>query len=249
MKVCFNGCSFTVGDGFPVNHRDKFIYDRIISKKFNFESDNIAVGGSSNYKIFMRSADAIISNKYDLVVTQWSALHRIWLHPGPDANFFVNDTQHPDFKYRDLYLTKSQKKTFANTLLLMNHDYQNIIDLVDYCCFLKHMAGKTKLIFINGLLPWTKDLATPLGTDLSNSLSKYTKTILDFDNRSDSETVEFFKKLQHKFAELDSSLWINLFDSFSANSVDVGPLGHHPGPESHKWMANQLENYLTTQYS
>jgi len=85
MKVCFNGCSITVGEGFSFEQRDSFIYDRLVSKKFNFESDNIAVAGSSNYKIFMRSAKAIMSGKYDLVVTQWSALNRVWLHPGPET--------------------------------------------------------------------------------------------------------------------------------------------------------------------
>lgn len=244
MKVCFNGCSLTVGEGFPVDHRDEFIYDRIVSKKFNFDSKNIAIGGSSNYKIFMRSADAIISGKYDLVVTQWSALNRLWLHPGPDVNFFVNDTRCPDFEYRDLYLTKRQKETFTNTLLVMNHDYQNILDLVDYCAILKRISGPTTLIFINGLVPWTDDLAMPLGTDLSKTLSTYSKNLVDFNNREDLEIVEIFKKLQTKFAELDTSLWVNVFDSFMGNVVDQGPEGHHPGPVSHKWMASQLENYL-----
>lgn len=245
MKVCFNGCSLTVGEGFPVNQRDEFIYDRLVSKKFNFDSDNIAVGGSSNYKIFMRSASAVMSGQYDLVITQWSALNRVWLHPGPDCNFFVNDSRFPDFRYRDLYLSKHQKKIFTDTLLLMNHDYQNIQDLVDYCTILKRLSGSTKLVFINGLLPWTKDLVNPIGTDLSLSFSDYSKSILDFDRRDDSEIIGMFKKLQDKFAELDTSLWVNVFDSFFKNMTDHGPEGHHPGQASHKWMASKLENYLT----
>mgnify|MGYP003339309272 FL=1 len=81
MNVCFNGCSFTVGEGFPVDQRENYIYDRILEQTLNFKRANIAVAGSSNYLIFMRSADAILSGDYDCVITQWTALNRLWLCP------------------------------------------------------------------------------------------------------------------------------------------------------------------------
>jgi hypothetical protein len=247
MKVCFNGCSFTVGEGFPIEQRDSFIYDRLVSKKFNFESDNIALSGSSNYKIFMRSVDAILSNKYDLVITQWSALNRVWLSPGPDSDFFTNDTKYPTFKYRDIHLSKEEKNKFKDTLLLLNHDFSNIIDLIKYCNILTNINNtKTQVIFVNGLVPWTQDIATPLTSDLSNCLSKYSKEILDFDNRDNDEIIKFFKILQDNFIKLDTSRWVNLFESFRNNAVDIGPEGHHPGPKSHAWMANKIEDYLQT---
>jgi len=244
MKVCFNGCSFTVGEGFSVDQRDHFIYDRLVAKKFNFDSENIAIGGSSNYKIFMRSAQALLSRKYDLVVTQWSALNRVWFKPGPDSDYFVNDHKHSDFKYREIYLSRKQKEAFNNTILMLNHDYQNILDLIDYCNFLSAIAGTTKIIFINGLVPWTKDLNSLDILNLSMDLSDYTKEILDFNNRDDYEITKFLTSLQNKFSTLDQLSWVNLFDSFDKNTVDSGPEGHHPGPLSHSWMANQLEHYL-----
>lgn len=246
MKVCFNGCSFTVGEGFAEHQRDQYIYDRLLSKQFGFDSTNVAIGGSSNYTIFMRSAREIISNKYDLVITQWTALNRIWLYPGPDTVFFTNDQRFPDYKYRDLYLSASDKKTFCNTLRLMNHDFNNIIELVDYCNILCNLAGSnsTRVIFVNGLLPWQHDFVQPLSDDLEQSLSEYTKSMLDFDNRPDHEIVEFFTKLQIKFLDLDQSKWSNLFTSFMSAATDTGPKGHHPGLASHKWMADNISNYL-----
>ena len=248
MKVCFNGCSFTVGEGFPEQQRDQYIYDRLLSQRFNFESTNVAVGGSSNYTIFMRSAAEIVSNKYDLVFTQWTALNRVWFYPGPDTEFFTNDQRSPDYNYRDLYLNTNQKKTFCDTILLMNHDYNNILELVDYCTILTRLAelNSTKLVFINGILPWQDDLSKPLGTDLSSSLSAYTKSILDFENRSDDEIIKFFTKLQTKFTKLDQSLWANLFTSFAKKAAvtDTGPLGHHPGIASHQWMANTIAEHM-----
>lgn len=246
MNICFNGCSFTVGEGFMPTQRDEFIYDRLVSRKLNLNATNIATPGASNYKIFMSSASAILSGNYDLVVVQWSALNRIWLHPGPDSNFFVNDKVSLDFKCRELYLNKLQKEIFRNTLLLMNHDYQNIIDLVDYCKILTTLASPTKVIFVNGLVPWTADISIPLTDNLSDCMSSYSKEILDFDNRNDAEVIKLFKILQDKFGELDRTRWVNLFDSFQKNTVDIGPEGHHPGPKSHAWMAEKIESYLVT---
>jgi hypothetical protein len=248
LKTCFNGCSFTVGEGFPEDQRKYYIYDRLLSDHYDFDLTNIAIGGSSNYNIFMRSASAIMNQTYDIVFTQWSALNRMWLSPGPDAKFFINDTKCPDFQYREIYLSPTQKQKFNETLLMLNHDYQNIIDLIDYCNILTNLASKlsTKIIFINGLVPWTTDLSTPLGDDLSSSLSPYFKDILDFNNRSDDETIKFFSELQIKFTELDLSKWVNVFDSFHKNISDRGPEGHHPGIKSHQWMADQISTYLTT---
>lgn len=248
MNVCFNGCSFTVGEGFPESLREYYIYDRLLEQKFKFNRTNIAKGGSSNYTIFMRSADAILSGKYNCVITQWSALNRIWLSPGPDSDFFVNDTRNPDFRYREIYLNAAQKKTFTSTLLMLNHDYQNIFDLIDYCNILISLSKftNTLCIFVNGLVPWESDLSIQLDdhTNFDKNLSMYTKNILDFDHRDDNEIYKFFTKLQHKFSKLDESKWVNIFNSFYKNSTDKGPQGHHPGPKSHSWMADQIDEYL-----
>ena len=247
MNICFNGCSFTVGEGFPDDLRELYIYDRLLEKQFNFNRTNIARSGSSNYTIFMRSAAAIMSNQYNCVITQWSGLNRIWLNPGPDSVFFIND-QLPEFKYRNIHLTKNEKNIFKNTLLLLNGDYNNIIDLIQYSKILELLAKlhNAKLGFINGLVPWKNDLVRSLDTDLSSSLSNYSKSILDFDNRDDYEIIKFFQQLQEHFATLNQSLWINLFDSFQENVQDQGPEGHHPGIISHRLMADKTSKFLIT---
>jgi hypothetical protein len=247
-RACFNGCSFTAGEGFSVETRDTYIYDRLVARHYSFESENIAVGGSSNYKIFMRSCQALLSNEYDIIFTQWSVLNRIWLSPGPDSVFFINDLKHPDFQYRNIYLSKKEKDRLRDVLQLLNHDYQNILDLVDYCHVLENLAknSKTKIVFINGLVPWANDLIQPIGNNLDKSLSEYTKSILDFDLRDDDEIIRFFTVLQEKMLTLDQKYWVNIFNSFQSNVVDVGPEGHHPGVKSHQQMADQIINYIDT---
>lgn len=247
MNICFNGCSFTVGEGFPVEQRELYIYDRLLEKKFKFNRTNIASGGSSNYTIFMRSAEAIISEKYNCVISQWSALNRLWLSPGPDSVFFINDAS-PEFRYRNIHLSGKEKTTFKDTLLLLNGDYSNIIDLIRYTRILESLAKihNVKLAFINGLVPWTDDLTRPLSADLSNSMSTYSKDLIDFDSREDDEIIKFFQQLQEHFATLNQAHWVNLFDSFIKNTKDCGPEGHHPGIESHKWMADKTADFLIT---
>lgn len=243
MNVCFNGCSYTVGAGFDVDDREH-VYDRLLTSKFGFKSDNIARNGSSNYTIFMRTANAIISGNYDLVFVQWSIISRMWLSPGPECYYFLNDN-YKEFNYREIRLSEKEKLKFDNTLLMLNHDYQNIFNLIDYCTILNSLAkNKTTVIYINGLLPWAQDLVTPLSGDLSSSLSNYSKQMLDFEHRDDEEIIKYFTKLQNKFKELNLSQWVNIFNSFHNNSVDHGPLGHHPGIKSNRWMANQIETFL-----
>jgi hypothetical protein len=94
------------------------------------------------------------------------------------------------------------------------------------------------------LIPWQSDLIKPLGTDLEQSLSSYSKSILDFVNRSDDEIIEYFSKLQQKVATLNKSNWVNLFESFQSNICDIAPAGHHPGIKSHEWMADKITDFL-----
>jgi len=246
MNICFNGCSFTQGQGFSENQRDLYIYDRILEKQFLFKRTNIANEGSSNHTIFMRSAESIISGNYNCIVTQWSALNRLWLYPGPDSEFFTNDKNLSDFVYRDIRISAKERKRLKDTLLLLNGDYRNIIELVKFTKILEALAEPKhiKLVYINGLVPWTDDLIKPLDHDLAQSLSDYSKDLLDFDRRDDDEIIEFFTQLQKQFKTLNQSLWVNLFDSFQNNMQDLGPEGHHPGINSHQWMANETSKFF-----
>lgn len=243
-SACFTGCSLTVGEGFAPDQRDQFIYDRLVAERCGFQRTNLAKGGNSNHEIFLTAARAI-PQEFDIIFVQWSALNRIWLYPGPDCEWFTNDGQ-PEFRYRELFLDHKSKSLFQEQLLMMNHDYHNIFFLVDYCHILEKLAkyhGKN-LVFINGLVPWCDDLINPVGKDLASSLSDYSKSILDFDHRDDAEIIQLFSKLHQKMITVDLSKWVNIWQSFQKLTVDVGPLGHHPGMKSHAIMADLIVQHL-----
>lgn len=247
IKTCWLGCSFTWGEGFDDLDREQYIYDRVVSKEMGWHHNNQAKSGASNHMIFLAAAQNLLSKQHDRVFVQWSALSRIWLFPGPDAQYFVNDQRHPDFTYRDLHITAKDKKKLNNLLLLLNHDYHNILHLIDYCCILENLAQHVgqDVIFINGLVPWTRDLDSDIANDdLSASMTAYTKCLLDFDHRDDAEMISAFKILRAKFKTLSQHLWVNLFDSMHDHMIDTGPLGHHPGVQSNRQMADRIIDFL-----
>ena len=55
------------------------------------------------------------------------------------------------------------------------------------------------------------------------------------------------QELQDNFATLRQENWVNLFQSLQDRGSDTGPLGHHPGIESHMWLAGEIINYMEKQ--
>lgn len=245
--LCFNGCSFTYGEGFSESDRIKYTYPYTISNEYNTPIENIAIKGSSNYLIFMRSAEAIQSGRFSAVFTQWSALNRLWLFPGPDTSYFTADEISSSYSYREIHLSTQRKKTFNDTIRMLNGDYQNLFDLVDYCKILDSLALKNNVqtYYVNGLLPWTPDLFDVSAYDnMENDFSLYTKQILDFDHRSDAEITHFHHRISKKLKTLNTKNWINMFSSILSNIVDRTPVNQHPGIKTNEWVANKIIKYM-----
>ena len=248
---CFNGCSFTFGEGFNTCDRTKYTYPYVVGKKTNTKVKNIAVKGSSNYLTFMRSASAIQSNMYDIVYTQWTMPTRLWLFPGPDTQFFTNDSKNTEYTYREIHLSVRAKRNLVNTLLMLNGEYQNLLELVDYCQILDSLAKvkNIKSYYINGLLHWTEDLFMNNDySDMSNGFSKYTKNLLDFDNRDDTELKEFHYNLSNKLNTLNINNWVNIFESIDSNIIDTTPAKHHPGIKTNEWVADKIITHMGNNY-
>ena len=246
MKVAFTGCSMTRGDGFDMACLAPEIWPNIISQVFEFDSENLSISGASNLRIFQTASTAILSKKYDLVFCQWTVLDRLWLSPGPDVWYFLTGDGKDSFEYCDVKLNQQEKTDLERMITQLNHDYQNIIELVDYVNVLEDLARyhQVKIAHVNGMVPWQSDLADENTANDFSTMSEYTRQLLNFDNRDDTEIQQLFLKLHKKFTQMNPQHWINLFDSFQSQTVDVGPLGYHPGPRSHVSMGNLVRNYL-----
>jgi hypothetical protein len=247
MRFTFIGCSFTVGVGLEFEKNDPDNYANIISKKYNAITNNIAIGGNSNYNIFIAALNEILFNTPDKIFVQWSALNRLFLYPGPDIELPLSHTiVDNDYEYRNIFYSKKELQKFTDTYHILNHDYNNLLVLINYCKILTEISkDKTQLIFINGMLPWTDEIVDKnVPKNFNEKLSNYTKEILDFDSRDDNELLDFFTRLNIAVTELDQTLWVNIFNSMANNKPDLGIDNAHPGPKSHRQYADMIINYI-----
>jgi len=246
QKFTFTGCSFTVGVGLPDEKTDPTNYTNLISAHCNAQSNNLAVGGNSNYNIFMAAVNALLFDTPDILFVQWSELNRHWLYPGPCIKLPIAGQEMEELIGIDQYFTKDKLQKFSDQFRLLNHDFHNLLSVANYCKILQTLAAnKCQVVFINGLLPWTKEIKyKQSATDPAKYFSKYTKSLLTIDQLPDQDIVKHFTQLTEAVGTLDKTLWSNMFDSMMCNVIDRGLDNIHPGPESHKKYASMIINHL-----
>lgn len=223
ISVYFGGCSITQGAGFPGEKADPRIYPNLVCASLGKKCDNDAEGGSSNLKIFTKAAKALVDRRSNIYVVQWSALHRHWLYPAPDQGFFISSDSNPDLNDRD--------RRFVAHFQLLNHDYGNIMSLIDYTRILTQMAldAHAEIFFVNGLITWSRDFL--YGSVDSESVEELLGDL------SKDKQINYFESLKNNMELVDWTRWVNPWESIHQLTVDQGPLGHHPGITTHHKIA------------
>lgn len=246
-KFTFLGCSLTVGEGLVEEKADSNNYVNIVSGHYKVKANNLAKFGNSNYNIFLAALNEILYGDQDILFVQWSAPNRHWLYPNLDSNFIITaGSKQKNIKYLDTFYSSKFLQNFADQFLLLNHDYHNLLQLSNYCQILESISkDKTRLVFINGLVPWTKEIKySSSGSDPAKYFSKYTKELLSVSLLPDNEIQKFFTVLHKTVKRLDSKLWVNMFNSMLVESIDFGIDNKHPGIKSHAHFASMIINYL-----
>lgn len=243
----FIGCSITKGEGLPDEENDENNYANIVGTYFNAKVKNLSKSGNSNYNIFINALNELLYEKSNILFLQWSGLQRHWIYPDLDLVFpITNLAPKKDLSYLNTKFTKQFLKNFTDQFLLLNHDYHNILQLLNYCKILETIAGdQIKLVYINGLLPWTKEiLYRESATDPVKYFSDYTKDLLSIDLLPDEDIDLFFNKIHEGIKQTNKNNWVNMFNNISSLAVDFGLDNLHPGPESHKKVAKLIINKL-----
>jgi hypothetical protein len=222
--IYFGGCSITMGAGYPEQQQDSRIYANIVAGAMHTHADNQAEGGSSNLKIFTRAAKALLDRAHDAYFVQWSALHRHWVYPSPKQGFYIGS-------YADNGLAD---QSFVAQYQLLNHDYSNIMSVIDYTRILQQMADDAScdIWFVNGMLPWTEDMLT------GDDASQYAQQL--YQGLTDQETQDFKQRLQNNLELVDWNQWINPWISIADMQSDNAPLDTHPGPDTHATLAKMI---------
>lgn len=248
ITIAFAGGSIPLGIGFKDADQSPEIYPQIVATHLNSKLINLGIVGGNNYEIFMSACKCLLENTLDIIVVEWNTFQRYRFHPLPDSSLFVSSHETTEtYTNNRVPLAKTDLNMLQKLTLLCNHDYQHILTLVDYCNILVRLAGaETKVIFLNGHIPWEKDLLNTYSkhSDLFAELSEYTKSVIEFDTRGDKEIQQLLTDLTARVQTLDKKLWPNMFDSFTQQKVDVLADGVHPGPKSHALYADMIIKHL-----
>jgi hypothetical protein len=240
MKILVNGCSFTYGDGFLDHERDSISYSGLLAKDLSAEVVNVAIPGSSNLEILLRTLQTTQFQSFDLIVVQWTELQRYWFEPCLGWHYRTATQVDTEWTH-GIHLTKKQRKNLRDQLSMLTGDHKALLDLAYFCQILIQYFSN-KVIFLNGLLPITTDLFCPLPTENYNMytyFSDFTKSVLEFNDKPDDDIKKYHTQLVQAF-QPSLGNWANIDNSWKKNIVDVATEGHHPGPKSHRWAADQI---------
>jgi len=247
--IAFFGGSNLIGVGYPDGIDSKDIYPNIIAGQ-GYSIKNYGIAGASSYEIFLTCMYHLAqTTSPDIVFIEWNMLTRHRFYPAPEVKLSVSaEVTMPDSWSHCVPIPKKQIEKFQKILLLLDGEYHRMLTLLTYCEIIQNICKlkNIELIMISGNILWTEDLFKPHTneSDLSSSLSDYSKELLDFDNRNDSEILSLLLELRQHFNLLDLEKWVWVFENVPLLTVDQAPLDAHPGPKTMKIIADRIINFL-----
>lgn len=244
----FSGCSFTAGTGFDFEKQDPALWtNQLHNKLFAHTTQiNVSSGGRSNAGIFQDTVKALLSYPVETAVVQWTNMPRYLVQLGFELyetfQLFSPNSPCREHKLNNITYSSSYLNTVRDRFVSLNHDFYEILDLVEYVNSIAKLAKltQTQVYFVNGLCPWDQDFFDQLTNVLPDKYTQYTQKLLNVDNRDDSEIFELYNKMHSKLTQaggIRSHQWLNLYNSLRTCQVDTNQDQLHPGPLSNKQYA------------
>jgi hypothetical protein len=275
-KLVFSGCSYTAGNGWADLPPDESLKIEVKDSPYlwvnlcannidvfkNLELINAGVGGASNSEIFENTIEHIMfhGDNIDTVICQWTSMPRYNFNVGFEL-WSTNESLYNRVRTHNVNLNRGDQWSreyitdLTDRLRVMHHLHWEILKVVRYSNIIKQATRKLKInriIFINGLCPWDEDYFNFID-DPSISPEKYTaftkKEILNIDSRNDEDIHKLYH-LAHKHYQsaggIDSTDWVNLYNSFYNSCTDTNFDQNHPGINSNQHYFQQVKNFLET---
>lgn len=271
-KVLFTGCSFTAGDGWleinpGIECKDSpDLWVNLCHSQLNqlkkLEILNHGQSGISNTEIFKNTIKAIADhgNTIDTIFCQWTTMPRYKFGVGLELWSTLENISKDSVKVtHDVNLScgNTWNRKYLNDLydrlLVLHHLHPEIIKVVEYSNILEKLTKKLsiKLYFINGLCPWDLDYFIRLNDILPEDFTSFTKKeILNIESRDDGDIFKLYKLIHDEYDQaggINPSKWINLYNSFLTNKIDVNYDNLHPGTQSNQLYFQQVKNFLENQ--
>lgn len=237
MNILISGCSYSHDSGFK-NPTGKVWHSHIPTQHV---VKNLSLRGQSNYKIFSKACAELLVNQhhYDLVVIQWTTLHRLSLNDGHSiydnpVNLTLSDIKNRS-KFHQLWT-----KSFIHPR----------VELLEFLTLVSTMA-----VFLNSM---NINYAFVKGFDnhLSNLQYKhwvscddsFKDLVLYKDHLPDWEVDSFYQSLRNQYLSMLSvskNHWVNLNQAdWFKNIVDLADDGIHAGILSNKNFYNQINDFV-----
>lgn len=252
MNILINGCSFTGGS--------EVVHDEFTSMITNngqktwashFEEqdtvNNIAIGGNSNDKIFRTSVEELDKNFYDLVIIQWTAIHRKerysdriknWVNFCQDGeNLYGYHTDNYEHMNRDNPKMKSILKSYEKISEGLNYDVLYAKTLQDYRTdYFKNVLSLQNLLETKNI----DYIFTSMSFEnhLPNMKNNYTFDL-------EIALTDFEKSL---FNQMDLTKWTKTPMTHMMNQNVVSQNDGHPNEKGHKLIYNHVQSELNKLY-
>jgi len=230
MLAC--GCSFTAGTGLEFLKDDPKLWINQLTNKLGYNLTNIAEAGRNNEWIFVETMLELSKHKYDAVVIAWSMIPRINIDLGLEL-WSTRTRLHADYDVNTNEKTFNLKwQTSLLDKLLEGYNFHwDFLKLVKYVNILK--SQHKHIYFVNTYGPWSDNFFTKIDIQLPSDLDEFTQDLLNVKTRDDIEIFQLYNMIHKQYNDaggINSNLWLNLYDSFQKNKLDiVSKTDRHPG--------------------
>lgn len=251
-KILIAGCSLASSplySGFHEENHFKYHWNQLLTKHYDVDCHNIAIGGMSNHEIFVRSIENCLTDQYNLTVIMWSSIGRLWLYQNknnvddwtgfhPENIFGLNPADNSAKLLHKVYYS-----SFHNSYIELKHWLLQTISLASF-----FKSRNQPYIFVKGFDNFINDFSI---VEYHNSFVNCTKSLsdmLDFTNRPDEFILSKVNHIKNLIDEHKKLNWVNLSTkSFIDLIEDVADDSKHPGPITNKKMCSQIIHYIDAQ--
>jgi hypothetical protein len=265
-RVLVNGCSasagFLMGTSGTEKYHDPYhpdlwhiqICNRVFGKD-NYTFENLAQVGASNSVIFLNTAQALLKNKYDVAVVQWSTLDRINFHVGFEEYPTMVKMHHsPDVNLVGKVTVPGKwLNKLGDDLRSVQNNHYLIMDLLRYINILVGISElvQTKIFFVETPRLWSPDFLTQRTNFEPRDLSEFEQEILDVAKRDDDQIYRMYNLMHDSYSQIGGvheDKWLNLYSALIDYHWIDGITDNdkkHPGVATQKLWAEVLSPILT----
>lgn len=256
------GCSMTsgynLGGGKNGISQDDPLHPDIWCNTLFQSSDEFAVvnrssSGANNETIFQIALEGILSEKFDLILIQWTLINRINLQSGLELYHTRSMLQNSfDVNLNNNFVVSGKwLDDLGDRLRWVSNPHWKLLDLVRYVNVLKHLQNflhGSKILFVNGSLELPKNYFARMSYRYPNELPEYVQDMLQVQTRNDIEIAQLYEMIHTQYANnqgIQPESWLNLYEPLREMQVDsIDKDDNHPGPNSQIIFADFLKEKL-----